>query len=112
MPEADRAEWTIALNGSMAVVHARIGAGKPPVVSQSGSGDVRLTNRSGKPSPVVVNSSVINLNVRNIAAVELPAALFGQKQFKAGDKLKLSSTFVTHGRGYRTGWEGEFKLAD
>lgn len=112
VPESERSEWTIAFNDRAMVIRARIGAGESPVVSQSSAGEVRLSNLSGKPSAVVVNSSGINLNVRNIAALELPAALLGRQQFKAGDTLRLSSSFVTHGRGYRTEWQGEFKLAD
>ena len=51
-------------------------------------------------------------NVRSIAAMELPAALFGRERFRSGDHIRLSSTFWSHGRGYRTEWAGEFELAD
>jgi hypothetical protein len=108
IPESDRAEWTVALNGA-APIRARIGAGLEPVVSQPGR---ELVNLSGKPGVNVVNSSGVNLNVRNIAAVRLPATRFGQQRFQAGNTIKLSSTLRTHGRGYRTEWVGEFRLIE
>ena len=48
---------------------------------------------------------------RNIAALELPAKLFGKGRFKTGDTIALASTFYTHGRAYRVEWKGNFTLS-
>jgi len=107
--EADRAEWTVSLDSVTAPIRARIGAGLEPAVSAPGVGVVNL---SGKPGVKIVISSGVNLNTRNIAAMVLPATLFDREHFRVGDRIRLSSTFRSHGRSYRTEWDGEFKLAD
>jgi hypothetical protein len=79
------------------VVRARIGAGREPLVSNP---RVRIENISG-----------VDLNVRNIAAMELPARMLGREQFKAGDTTELGCTLLTHGRAYRMDWKGTFTLS-
>lgn len=95
---SDRAEWVVSAGESTEPVRARIGAGREPIVNQ--------------PTVRVVNISGVNGDVRNIAAMELPAKLFGKKQFKAGDAVTISSIFVTHGGGYRVEWKGSFTLSN
>jgi hypothetical protein len=97
VPEVDRAEWAFSLPGSAPAIRCRIGAGLEARVNVS---EVRLVNISG-----------VNLNVRNISAMELPARLFGKTRFRAGDVIEFSSVFTTQAQGYRTEWRGKFKLA-
>ena len=93
---SDRAQWSVALNGSTNSIRSRIGAGLEPVVDEPA---VRLVNISG-----------INGNVRNIAGLELPARLFGKDRLKAGDVIEFASTFSSHCRAYRVEWKGRFTL--
>jgi hypothetical protein len=93
---SDRAEWIISNPGFPRPVRARIGAGMEPIVNEPA---VRLMNISG-----------LNGDVRNIAAIELPANLFGKSRFRAGDQVELASTFLTHCRAYRVEWRGKFEL--
>jgi hypothetical protein len=92
----DRAEWIVSITGSAKPVRGRIGAGLEPIFDEP---TVRVRNLSG-----------INGNTRNIAAMELPAKLFGRGRFKSGDTVEFSSTFFTHGRAYRVDWKGKFLL--
>jgi hypothetical protein len=64
-----------------------------------------------EPAVRVVNLSGVNLNTRNISAMELPAKLFGKDRFKSGDTIEFSSTFLTHCRAYRAEWKGKFDLS-
>jgi hypothetical protein len=98
VPPGTRAEWIVTLAESGKTIQARIGAGANPLVDES---TVRIVNLSG-----------VNLDTRNIAAMELPAKLFGKDQFKAGDRIELASTFFAHCRGYRVEWKGNFTLRD
>jgi len=93
----DRAEWIVSVGGSTKPVRARIGAGVEPIINQ--------------PAVRVMNISGLNGEVRNIAAMELPASLFGKKRFKGGDRVAFSSTFATHGGAYRMEWKGDFTLS-
>jgi hypothetical protein len=95
---SDRAEWTVYCGESTMPIRARIGAGMEPVVNQ--------------PAVRIVNISGVNRNVRNIAAMELPAKLFGKKRFKSADAISFTSTFLTHGRAYRVDWKGSFTLSN
>ena len=94
---SDRAEWLVSVGGSSKPVRARIGAGLEPIVDQP---EVRVANISG-----------LNGQVRNIAAMELRAKLFGKDRFKSADTIAFSSTFFTHGRTYRVEWKGNFTLS-
>jgi len=93
---SDRAEWSVSVDGSSTPIRSRIGAGVEPIINRS----VRLVNISG-----------INGDVRNIAAMELPAKLFGKERFRAGDTVVFSSIFSTHGAAYRVEWKGNFTLS-
>jgi hypothetical protein len=97
VPKNERALWTVKPGGGHEI-RARIGAGREAITSDP---DVRLENLSG-----------LNLNVRNLAIVELPAARFGRKRFRAGDTVEFSSTLLTHAQAYRVEWNGMFKLAN
>jgi hypothetical protein len=97
IPKSDRALWTIRISGSHAV-HARIGAGREPIPSDP---NLQMRNLSG-----------VNLSVRNIAAIELPAARWGRDHFKAGDHIELDVTFSSHLKAYNIEWKGSFVLND
>ena len=56
--------------------------------------------------------SGLNLNVRNVAALEVPTELFGKAWLKAGDEVDLAVSLVTHGRAYTMEWRGRFTLRD
>ena len=97
VPEVDRARWTISVGGTHPPIRARLGPGAPPVCDEPA---VRIANLSG-----------VYMNTRNIAAVELPAKLFGKARFKAGDTIAFGSTCFTHCRADRVEWKGQFKLS-
>ena len=97
VPKNDRAEWIIAIVGSNSPVRARLGAGLEPLVNH--------------PSVGIVNLSGLNLNVRNIAAMALPARLFGKTRFHSGDAVEFSATLYGHLQSYRVDWKGTFRLA-
>ncbi|HKX61147.1 MAG TPA: hypothetical protein VJS65_04875, partial [Verrucomicrobiae bacterium] len=96
IPGIDRAEWTVTFPGLTNAIRCRIGAGREPTVNE--------------PAVRLVNSSGINGNFRNIAALELPADLFGKKRFKAGDEIEFSASFQGHCRAYRVDWKGRYTL--
>ena len=96
VPSSDLSEWIVSIGESTNPIRARIGAGAKPVVSEPA---VRMVNLSG-----------LDLMVRNIACMELPAKLFGKDRFKPGDTIDLASTFFTHCRTYRVEWKGNFTL--
>lgn len=98
VPEVDRAEWIVSIGNTHKPIHARLGPGAPPVCDDPA---VRIVNLSGE-----------YMNTRNIAAVELPAKLFGKEQFQAGDTIEFNSTFFTHARADRVEWKGKFALRD
>lgn len=93
---SERSEWVVSIPGLPNPIHARTGAGMEPIVDA--------------PSVRILNISGINGRVRNIAALELPAKLFGKEQFRRGDSVELNSVFITHGRAYRVSWSGRFVL--
>ena len=96
VPAADRAEWTVSIGGMTNVIRGRVGAGREPTINESAA---RLVNSSG-----------VNGNFRNVAALELPAQLFGRTRFKAGDEIEFASSFSGHCRAYRVEWKGRFTL--
>jgi hypothetical protein len=98
VPEVDRAQWIISLGQTNPPIHARLGPGAPPICDD--------------PAVRIVNLSGVYMNTRNIAAMELPARLFGQEQFQAGDTIEFGSTFFTHCRADRVEWKGNFTLRD
>ena len=98
VPEVDCAEWIISIGETNKSIHARLGLGGPPICTE--------------PAARIANLSGAHMNTRNIAAIELPAKLFGQDRFKAGDKIEFGSIFFTHCRADRVEWKGEFTLRD
>jgi len=96
VPEMDRAEWNIGMGENKKLIHARLGPGAPALCDEP---TVHIANLAGE-----------YMNTRNIAAVELPAKLFGKEQFKAGDTIEFSATFLTHCRADRVDWKGKFTL--
>ena len=95
VPDVDRPVWTVA-TGNGGTISARIGAGRKPIVSDPA---VRVENLSG-----------VNLNIRNIAILELPARQLAQPRLQRGDTIQLKSSLQTHGKAYRVEWEGSFTL--
>lgn len=95
VPKGDRPVWLVQVNGQEPV-RARIGAGREPLVNDP---TVRVENLSG-----------LNLNVRNVAFMELTARRLGKDRFQAGDTIELSSTLLSHGQAYRVEWKGKFAL--
>lgn len=97
IPKNDRALWTVVPAGGQAV-RARIGGGREGLVNDP---SVRLENQSG-----------LNLDVRNVAVLALPAERFGRKRFRPGETIQLESTLLTHAQAYRVQWKGTFKLVN
>src|SRR6185437_856515 len=98
IPEVDRAQWIVTLEGSHQPIQVRLGPGGPPI--------------SNQPSIRVVNLSGVYMNTRNIAAIEIPAKLFGKSKFKPGDTIEFNSTYFTHARADSVQWKGKFTLGD
>jgi hypothetical protein len=94
IPECDRAEWIVSAGKE--TIHARLGPGGPAKCDEP---TVQLANIAGEYQ-----------NTRNIAAMKLPASLFGKKRLKPGDEIELNSTFFTHARADRVDWKGKFIL--
>jgi hypothetical protein len=95
VPKSDRPLWVA---NCQPPIRARLGAGREPIVSD--------------PAIVVHNLSGLNLLVRNIAIMEVPAARLGKSAFAVGDSVEISSTLLTHAQAYRIDWQGRFRLAD
>ena len=95
VPESDRPVWTVEIDGRP-VVQARLGGGREALVSNPA---VRVENLSG-----------LDLDVRNIAAMELPAKVIGRARLKSGDRFAARSVLVSHGHAYRIEWAGTFPL--
>ncbi len=96
VPEVDRAEWIVSPGKTNQPIHVRLGPGGPPICDTPA---VRIVNLSGE-----------YMNTRNIAAVELPAKLFGKTEFKPGDTIEFDSKFFTQARADRVEWNGKFTL--
>jgi hypothetical protein len=93
VPKEERALWTVK-PGDGQEIRARIGGGREAIVNDPA---VRLENLSG-----------INLNVRNVAVLELPAERFGKNRFRAGDSIDLNTSLLSHAQAYRVEWKGTF----
>jgi hypothetical protein len=98
IPEMDRAEWDVSAAGTNKRIHVRLGPDAPP--------------KCDEPAVRIVNLSGVYMNTRNIAAIELPAKLFGKARFKRGDRVEFDSTYFTHCRADRVEWKGKFTLGD
>ena len=96
IPEVDRAEWIVSAGGTSQPIHVRLGPGGPPACDEPA---VRIANLAGE-----------YMSTRNIAAMELPAKLFGKTRFKPGDTIAFDSTFFTAARADQVKWEGKFTL--
>jgi len=96
VPESDRAKWVVQAGEAGQTIRARIGAGGTLVINE--------------PAVRVVYLSGVELNTRCIAAMELPASVFGRTRFHSGDRVEFSSTFHTHCGVYQTEWRGNFNL--
>jgi hypothetical protein len=94
VPEVDRAEWLISLESSQKPIRIRLGPGAQKVWDE--------------PAPRVVQFSAYNS--RDVAAVALPAKMFGRTRFKSGDSIYFSSTFFSHCRADHVDWNGRFTL--
>lgn len=97
VPKIDRSLWTVQINGRD-VARARLGAAREALVSDA---RVRVENISG-----------LNLHVRNIAAMEVPAKVFGKDELRSGDSIELDCTLLTHCGAYRMEWRGRFTLRE
>jgi hypothetical protein len=95
VPKQDRALWTVTVRGRE-IARARIGANREALVSEP---RVRIENLSG-----------LNLQVRNIATMEIPAALLGQTELKPGDTVELNVSLRTHAGAYTMEWKGNYAL--
>jgi hypothetical protein len=96
IPECDRAEWILWPGEKAKAIHARLGPGGPPKCDDP---SLQLANLAGE-----------YMNTRNIAAMRMPASLFGKRRFKPGDEIELASTFLTHARADRVEWKEKFTL--
>ena len=96
VPEVDRAEWTVTIDENNKPIRVRLGPGGPPICDE--------------PSVSIANESGDYMNTRNIAAIELPAALFGKTAFKPGDTIELDSKYLSQARADRVEWKGKFTL--
>ena len=106
------------------VVHSVCGAlrrglfrprrGVPPAGTPFGSlGRDKGTQGPGRfRTRTVENSSGLNHNVSNVAALEIPAKLFGKQRLQAGDIVELEASLRTHCDAYRIDWTGRFTLRD
>ena len=97
LPKSDRPLWVTQVNGRDPI-RARIGAGREPLVNDPG---VKVLNLSG-----------LNLNVRNLAILEIPAQRLGKERLQAGETVDLNVTLATHCQAYQVTWKGQFTLAD
>jgi hypothetical protein len=96
LPETDRAQWIVDTGRGSQPIRARLGPFAPPICNE--------------PSVRIVNLAGIYLNTRNVAALALPATLFGKQRFRPGDTIDFSSTFYPHARADRVDWKGRFAL--
>ncbi|WP_263368731.1 hypothetical protein [Edaphobacter bradus] len=93
----DRPEWTVTLGPSHKEIRARVGASMVATVNE--------------PSVQVVTVQGKNLRVQNVAAMRLPAQLFGKESFHAGDKVEIASDLAAYLDAYQVSWKGTFTLA-
>jgi hypothetical protein len=96
IPDVDRMEWSVRLGSLITVIRVRLGAGRAASV------DNRDVTAAG---PSAAGSG------RAAAIMKLPASLLRKVRLRAGDRIQLSSTLVSHARAYRTEWTGQFRLA-
>jgi hypothetical protein len=96
VPEVDRMEWVVRVQGQPDPIRVRLGAGRGPTLAATG---------------VTVASPSNAGNVRTMAIMKIPAAMLGRTKLGAGDRLQFTSSLLTHARAYRVDWKGTFGLA-
>ncbi len=96
VPEGDRMEWTVDLDGLPAPIHLRIGAGRASAGAPAG---VEAAGIAGD-----------RPGVRAVAALRVPASVLGGGPLEAGRRVRLASALTTHARAHRVEWRGEFPL--
>lgn len=105
VPKEDRMERVVTLGpaGRAAPppvrLRARLGAGHEPVPSDP-TRAARVWDVSG-----------VDPRTRNIAVLELPAALFGRERMRADDALDFAATLRSHCGAFRVEWRGKYLLA-
>jgi len=87
---SDRTEWTVTIGESGKVIRAQIGTGAEAAVND--------------PTARIISSSGKNRGLQSVAAMELPAKLFGRERFQARDRIEVASTLVTYLRAYHVAW--------
>lgn len=97
IPESDRAVWRVRVNDGPEIT-ARVGAGFEPKLDAAGVSAKAISGTYH--------------DVRCINVLKLPAKFFGKERFEPGERIELDSSFTTHGRAYRLGWEGEYVLSE
>jgi hypothetical protein len=96
IPEVDRMEWIVYVQGRPEPIRVRIGAGRGPTLAASS---------------VTVASPSTDRDVRPIALMKIPAATFGRRNLRTGDRFQFTATLVTEARADRVDWKGTFGLA-
>jgi hypothetical protein len=96
LPEVDRAEWTLHPGDAQRPIRVRLGAGRPPIAHGA--------------TVEVVDTSGAEHGVYHVAAIRLPAALFGKRSLAAGDTIRLEASYRTHARADNVAWAGSFTL--
>jgi hypothetical protein len=95
MPKVDRAQWTLSVGGRP-VGSARIGAGREALVTDE---RIRVESLSG-----------MDVDVRNVAVMEVPVSVLGRAGLAAGQEVELEVAWVSHARARRVEWRGRFRL--
>jgi hypothetical protein len=97
VPEEDRIEWSVGIDGLATPIRLRLGDGRP---ASGAPGGVAAVSLSGK-----------EVSVRVVAGLRVPARHLGRERLAAGDMLRLQIGLTTYARAERFEWAGEFPLA-
>lgn len=90
IPPEDRMKLSISLTPQTTSLEIRLGANQPPVCSHA---EVKILHSAG-----------VTHTVRHISVIQLPARLFGKKQFKANSEIEFSVQLQTLARAYTVKW--------
>jgi hypothetical protein len=94
IPEADRMQWSLSVNGRR--IALRVGAGRPA---------------AGVPPGVEVrHASGVWHTVRNVTLLQIPADWLSLSPLRPGTRIRISSEVRSHSRAYRINWAGEYRL--
>jgi hypothetical protein len=96
VPEADRMEWTVELDGLREPIRMRLGAGLPVT--------------GAPPGVTAISISGTGLTVRTVAALRVPVGLLGRERLAPRDAVRLASVLTTHARAYRMEWKDVLTL--